>query len=89
MKKLFEPVELKNLTARNRLIFIEKTGHTCQMKHQELADHILRQLHQSKQIRTISSKLEMGSDFAFSSGNFLPPTGSRENGKQDGKEDLL
>ena len=28
----------------NRLIFIEKTGHTYQMKHQELADDILHQL---------------------------------------------
>ena len=28
----------------NQLIFIEKTGHTYQMKHQELADDILRQL---------------------------------------------
>ena len=26
----------------NKLIFIEKTGHTYQMKHQEVADHILR-----------------------------------------------
>ena len=32
-------------TARqNKLIFIEKTGHTYQMKHQEVADDILRQL---------------------------------------------
>ena len=29
---------------QNRLIFIEKTGHTYQMKHQEVADLILRQL---------------------------------------------
>ncbi len=28
----------------NKLIFIEKTGHTYQMKHQELADDILHQL---------------------------------------------
>ncbi|MBQ3423895.1 MAG: DUF1749 domain-containing protein [Clostridia bacterium] len=28
----------------NKLIFIEKTGHTYQMKHQEVADDILRQL---------------------------------------------
>ena len=28
----------------NKLIFLEKTGHTYQMKHQELADLILRQL---------------------------------------------
>lgn len=41
---------LRNLNAHmptaleNRLIFIEKTGHTYQMKHQELADDILRQL---------------------------------------------
>ena len=32
-------------TAReNKLIFIEKTGHTYQMKHQEVADKILKQL---------------------------------------------
>ena len=32
-------------TAReNALIFIEKTGHTYQMKHQEVADRILAQL---------------------------------------------
>lgn len=30
--------------AKNRLIFIEKTGHTYQMKNQEVADDILRQL---------------------------------------------
>lgn len=41
---------LRNLNAHmptaleNRLIFIEKTGHTYQMKHQKLADDILRQL---------------------------------------------
>ena len=41
---------LKNLndhmpTAKeNKLIFIEKTGHTYQMKHQEVADDILNQL---------------------------------------------
>ena len=41
---------LRNLNAHmptaneNNLIFIEKTGHTYQMKHQELADQILRQL---------------------------------------------
>lgn len=28
----------------NKLIFIEKTGHTYQRKHQEVADLILRQL---------------------------------------------
>ena len=46
-----DPAEfLRNLndhmpTAKeNTLIFIEKTGHTYQMKHQELADDILRQL---------------------------------------------
>lgn len=46
-----DPAEfLRNLndhmpTAKeNKLIFIEKTGHTYQMKHQELADDILRQL---------------------------------------------
>ena len=46
-----DPVEfLRNLnnhmtTAReNQLIFIEKTGHTYPMKHQEVADNILRQL---------------------------------------------
>ena len=46
-----DPAEfLKNLNAHmptadsNRLIFIEKTGHTYQMKHQELADDILGQL---------------------------------------------
>ena len=37
---------------------------------------------QSKQIRTISSRLEMGSDFAFSSGN-TPPAGSRENERKN------
>ena len=30
--------------AENKLLFIEKTGHTYQMKHQEVADVILRQL---------------------------------------------
>ncbi|MBR1634760.1 MAG: hypothetical protein IJ682_06840 [Lachnospiraceae bacterium] len=30
--------------SENALIFIEKTGHTYQMKHQEVADAILRQL---------------------------------------------
>ena len=46
-----DPAEfLRNLndhmpTAKeNKLIFIEKTGHTYQMKHRELADDILRQL---------------------------------------------
>ena len=29
---------------QNKLIFIERTGHTYQMKHQEVADDILRQL---------------------------------------------
>lgn len=29
---------------QNKLIFIEKTGHTYQMKHQEIADDILHQL---------------------------------------------
>ena len=41
---------LRNLNAhmptadQNKLIFIEKTGHTYQMKHQEVADDILEQL---------------------------------------------
>ncbi len=41
---------LKNLNAhmptasKNKLIFIEKTGHTYQMKHQEVADAILAQI---------------------------------------------
>ena len=41
---------LRNLNAhmptaeKNKLIFIEKTGHTYQMKHQEVADLILKQL---------------------------------------------
>ena len=41
---------LRNLNAhmptadRNKLIFIEKTGHTYQMKHQEVANDILQQL---------------------------------------------
>lgn len=46
-----DPVEfLKNLNAHmptaaeNSLIFIERTGHTYQMKHQEVADLILKQL---------------------------------------------
>lgn len=46
-----DPAEfLRNLNdhmptaAQNELIFIEKTGHTYQMKHQEVADLILRQL---------------------------------------------
>lgn len=46
-----DPAEfLRNLNAHmptaseNQLIFIEKTGHTYQMKHQEVADDILRQL---------------------------------------------
>lgn len=46
-----DPVEsLKNLNkhmptaAQNTLIFIEHTGHTYQMKHQEVADDILKQL---------------------------------------------
>lgn len=30
--------------SQNKLIFIEKTGHTYQMKHQEVADRILKQL---------------------------------------------
>lgn len=34
----------------NRLIFIEKTGHTYQMKHQELADDILRQLQEWRRV---------------------------------------
>lgn len=29
-------------TNQNKLIFIEKTGHTYQMKHQEVADDILK-----------------------------------------------
>ena len=32
------------MAAQNKLIFIEKTGHTYQMKNQEVADDILRQL---------------------------------------------
>ena len=51
-----EPAEfLRNLNAhmptakQNMLIFIEKTGHTYQMKHQELADDILRQLEEWRQ----------------------------------------
>jgi len=46
-----DPAEfLRNLNAHmptaaeNRLIFIEKTGHTYQMKHQEVADRILGQI---------------------------------------------
>ena len=46
-----DPVEfLRNLNAhmptaaQNKLIFIEKTGHTYQMKNQEVAEDILRQL---------------------------------------------
>ena len=46
-----DPAEfLRNLNdhmpsaAENKLIFIEKTGHTYQMKHQEVADDILRQI---------------------------------------------
>lgn len=46
-----DPAEfLRNLNAHmpaaaeNRLIFIEKTGHTYQMKHQEVADKILGQI---------------------------------------------
>lgn len=45
---------LRNLNAHmptsdsNRLIFIEKTGHTYQKKHQEVADDILRQLQEWK-----------------------------------------
>lgn len=46
-----DPAEfLRNLNAhmptaeQNKLIFIEKTGHTYQMKHQEVADDILHQL---------------------------------------------
>lgn len=46
-----DPVEfLKNLNhhmptaGQNTLIFIERTGHTYQMKHQEVADDILKQL---------------------------------------------
>jgi pimeloyl-ACP methyl ester carboxylesterase len=35
--------------AQNKLIFIEKTGHTYQMKHQEVADDILRQLEEWRQ----------------------------------------
>ena len=36
-------------TARdNQLIFIEKTGHTYQMKHQEVADDILRQIQEGR-----------------------------------------
>ena len=50
------PVEfLRNLNshmptaAENHLIFIEKTGHTYQMKHQEVADDILCQLQEWRQ----------------------------------------
>ena len=50
-----DPAEfLRNLNAHmptsdsNRLIFIEKTGHTYQKKHQEVADDILRQLQEWK-----------------------------------------
>lgn len=46
-----DPVEfLKNLNRhmptaeQNTLLFIERTGHTYQMKHQEVADDILKQL---------------------------------------------
>ena len=46
-----DPAEfLRNLNAhmptaaQNKLIFIEKTGHTYQMKHQEVADKILGQI---------------------------------------------
>ena len=46
-----DPAEfLRNLNdhmpsaAEDKLIFIEKTGHTYQMKHQEVADDILRQI---------------------------------------------
>ena len=46
-----DPVEfIKNLNhhmstaGQNTLIFIERTGHTYQMKHQEVADDILKQL---------------------------------------------
>jgi len=46
-----DPAEfLRNLNAhmpsasQNKLIFIERTGHTYQMKHQEVADDILRQI---------------------------------------------
>ena len=35
----------------NKLIFIEGTGHTYQMKHHELADKILRQLQEWNSIR--------------------------------------
>ena len=47
---------LRNLNAhmptaeQNRLIFIEKTGHTYQMKNQEVADDILRQLQEWGQV---------------------------------------
>lgn len=48
---------LRNLNAHlptakeNKLIFIEGTGHTYQMKHHELADKILRQLQEWNSIR--------------------------------------
>ena len=45
-------------------------------------------LYQNKQIRTKSSQSEMGSDLAFSSGNFLPRSASRESAEKH-KEDLL
>ena len=51
-----DPVEfLKNLNQhmptadKNDLIFIEKTGHTYQMKNQEVADLILSQIRKWKQ----------------------------------------
>jgi hypothetical protein len=39
--------------ADNTLIFIEKTGHTYQRKHQEVADNILRQLQAWRQDQKI------------------------------------
>ena len=52
-----DPAEfLRNLNAHiptaadNTLIFIEKTGHTYQRKHQEVADNILRQLQAWRQV---------------------------------------
>ena len=35
---------LFSIHGKNDLIFIERTGHTYQKKHQEAADDILRQL---------------------------------------------
>lgn len=43
-------------TAReNKLIFIEKTGHTYQMKNQEVADDILRQLQEWREHKILKT----------------------------------